>query len=82
MVAAYEVFRARGPMAPGPRRARHAEKEALLVLLRQGLLALHALPPDEPDSYFKEWRRLVQRADLTPRELNLLEHMARKMARG
>ena len=82
MVAAYEVFRARGPMAPGPRRASHAEKEALLVLLRQGLLALRALPPDEPDSYFKEWRRLVQRADLTPRELNLLEHMARKMARG
>jgi tRNA/rRNA methyltransferase len=82
MVAAYEFFRARGQAPPGPRRASHAEKEALLGLLRQGLLALHALPPGDSEPYFQEWRRLVQRADLTARELNLLEHMARKMTRG
>jgi tRNA/rRNA methyltransferase len=81
MVAAYETFRARGSAAPGPRRATHAEKEALLELLHRGLTALRALPPGESDSYFEEWRKLVQRADLTPRELNLLQHMARKMAR-
>jgi TrmH family RNA methyltransferase len=82
MVAAYEVFRARARVPPGPRRATHAEKEALLQLLRSGLGALGALPPDNAESYFREWRELVQRADLTARELRLLEHMARKMARG
>jgi tRNA/rRNA methyltransferase len=82
MVAAYEVFRARARVPPGPRRATHEEKEALLDLLRTGLGALGALPPDNPESYFREWREMVQRADLTPRELRLLEHMARKMARG
>lgn len=82
MVAAYEVFRARGHVPPGPRRASHGEKEALLGLLRTGLGALGALPPDSTESYFREWREMVQRADLTARELRLLEHMARKMARG
>lgn len=83
MVAAYEAYRAGGSAAPGPRRARHDEKEALLDLLRRGLAALQALPQgDDAESYFQEWRRLVQRADLTPRELHLLEHLARKMARG
>jgi tRNA/rRNA methyltransferase len=81
MVAAYEVFRARVRVPPGPRRATHAEKETLLELLRMGLGALGALPPDNTESYFREWREMVQRADLTPRELRLLEHMARKMAR-
>jgi tRNA/rRNA methyltransferase len=81
MIAAYEVFRARPRMPPGPRRATGAEKEALLELLRGGLVAVQALPLDNPDSYFREWRALVQRADLTVRELRLLEHMARKMAR-
>jgi tRNA/rRNA methyltransferase len=82
MVAAYEVFRAQGRIPTGPRRATHAEKEAMLALLRDGLRAQGALPPDNAESYFREWRALVQRADLTPRELRLLEHMARKMARG
>ena len=81
MVAAYELFRAAGRTPPGPRRATHAEKEALLGLLREGLVARQALPAGDADSYFREWRDLVQRADLTPRELRLLEHMARKMAR-
>jgi tRNA/rRNA methyltransferase len=81
MVAAYEVFRAHGRTPPGPRRATHAEKEGLLGLLRDGLIALQALPAADAESYFREWRALVQRADLTPRELRLLEHMARKMPR-
>jgi TrmH family RNA methyltransferase len=81
MVAAYEVFRAQGRLPSGPRRATHAEKESLLGLLRDGLHALQALPRVDAESYFREWRALVQRADLTPRELRLLEHMARKMAR-
>lgn len=82
-IAAYEVHRAtpRGPVG-GPRRATHDEKERLLGLLREGLLAVGALPAANPESYFRDWRALIQRADTTPRELKLLEHMARKMARA
>jgi tRNA/rRNA methyltransferase len=79
MVAAYEVFRARRAPAPAPRFATHAEKDAMLALLREGLRAVEALPAARTDGYFEEWRALFQRADLTPKEVRLLEHMARKM---
>jgi tRNA/rRNA methyltransferase len=79
MVTAYEVFRAgRRPVA-GARRATHAEKESMLGLLRDGLIARRALPDVNTDGYFLEWRALFERADLTRKELRLLEHMARKM---
>jgi TrmH family RNA methyltransferase len=82
-IAVYEVRRAVTPgPADGPRRATHDEKERLLALLREGLLALGALPAVNAEGYFREWRALVQRADVTPRELKLLEHMARKMAQA
>ena len=80
VVAAYEVYRAsRRPPAPS-RRATAAEKESLLALWREGLQALEALPIHNAEGAFEEWRALVQRADLTPREVRLLEHVARKMA--
>jgi TrmH family RNA methyltransferase len=81
MVAGYEIFRARRRPVTAPRRATHDEKERLLGLLRDGLRSLHALPADNTDGFFQEWRALFQRLDLTPKELRLLEHMARKMAR-
>lgn len=78
-VAAYEVFRAsRRPEVP-PRRATHGEKEGMLALLREGLLRIEALPRLNTDGYFREWRELFQRADLTPKEVRLLEHLARRM---
>jgi tRNA/rRNA methyltransferase len=79
-IAAYEVFRASRPSgrSPGPW-ATHDQKEALLEKLREGLLAIGALPRVNADGYFADWRGLVQRADLTAKELTLLEHMARKM---
>jgi tRNA/rRNA methyltransferase len=82
MVVAYEVYRAgrRGPAQP--RRATAAEKEALLALWREGLQAIEALPPRDADDDFEAWRTLVLRADLTPREVRLLEHVARKMSRA
>jgi tRNA/rRNA methyltransferase len=80
MVAAYEVFRAGRREEPAPRRATHAEKQRMLDLLREGLLALGALPRVNADRRFLEWQRLFARADLTPKEARLLEHMARKMA--
>ena len=84
MVAAYEVFRARRARAPaaGPRLATHGEKERLLELLRDGLLAVGALPAANTEGFFEEWRALFQRADLTPEGGRLLEHLARKMRGG
>jgi tRNA C32,U32 (ribose-2'-O)-methylase TrmJ len=79
-IAAYEVLRAspRGAREPGPR-ATHDQKEGLLTELREGLVAIEALPEANADGYFADWRALVQRVDLTGRELKLLEHVARKM---
>ena len=79
MVAAYEVFRAGRRPLQAPRRARWDEKESLLGLLRTALLAVEALPGTNTDGYFRDWRSLVQRADLTPKDVRRLEHMARKM---
>ena len=82
-IAAYEVHRAipRGPV-DGPRRTTHDEKEHLLGLLREGLLAVGALPAVNAEGYFRDWRALIQRVDTTARELKLLEHMARKMTQA
>ncbi len=82
-IAVYEARRAAtGASADRPRRATHEEKERLLALLREGLLAVGALPAANTEGYFRDWTALVHRADVTPRELRLLEHMARRMARA
>jgi TrmH family RNA methyltransferase len=80
-IAAHEVFRAGRRGGETPRSlATHEQKEQLLALLQQGLLAVGALPRTNTEGYFADWRALVQRTDLTPHELKLLEHAARKMA--
>jgi TrmH family RNA methyltransferase len=81
-VVAYEVFRAGRRTPPGSRRASHDEKERMIGLVREGLLAIEALPPVNTDGYFRQWHALFARADLTPKEVNLLEHMARRMLRA
>jgi TrmH family RNA methyltransferase len=82
-IAAYEVLRAsrRGGRDPGPW-ATHDQKEAVLANLREGLLAIGALPRVNTEGYFADWRGLVQRADLTGKDLKLIEHMARKMVQA
>lgn len=82
MIAAYEVFRAGRREDAPPRRATHDEKQRMLALWREGLLAREALPRRNTDGYFREWVELVSRADLTPREVRLFEHVARKMIKG
>ena len=82
-IAAYEVLRAsRRGEGDARAQATHDQKEHLLELLRAGLLAIEALPRTNTDGYFADWRALVQRSDLTARELKLLEHAARKMRRA
>jgi TrmH family RNA methyltransferase len=82
MVTAYEVYRAGRRTPARPRRASTAEKEALLALWRAGLESVEALPPHRPEGAFAQWRALLQRADLTPREVRLFEHVARKMVQA
>jgi tRNA/rRNA methyltransferase len=79
MVAAYEVYRPSDRPVTRGGRATHGGREAMLDLLREGLLAIGALPPANTDGFFAEWRSLFQRAELTAKEVRLLEHMARKM---
>jgi TrmH family RNA methyltransferase len=80
-IACHEVHRGlRREAGAGPRRATHDEKERVLALLRQGLVAIEALPRVNREGYFEDWRTLVQRTEMTPKELKLLEHAARKMA--
>jgi tRNA/rRNA methyltransferase len=82
MVAAYEVLRARTkpPASTPPRLATHDEKHAMMRLLREGLRAIEALPEKNQEGYFREWEGLFYRLDLSPKEVRLLEHMARKMS--
>jgi len=80
MVTAYEIYRAGRRPPARSRRAASAEKDAMLAVWRRGLEAIAALPPHRPEGAFARWRELLQRADLTPREVRLFEHVARKMA--
>lgn len=81
MVAAYEVFRASTRPAPVPRRATLEEKGAMLERLREGMIAIGAVPEINGEGYVREWEALFARADLTRREVRLLEHLGRKMAK-
>ena len=79
-IAAYEVFRAAAPrVTTRPRPATHGEKEKMLALLREGLLAARALPDANTEGFFEDWHALFERIDLTPKEVALLEHLARKL---
>jgi tRNA C32,U32 (ribose-2'-O)-methylase TrmJ len=53
----------------------------MLERLRDGLIAIGALPETNTDGHLQEWRALFARADLTPKEVRLLEHLGRKMAK-
>jgi tRNA/rRNA methyltransferase len=81
MVAAYEVFRASARPAVGGRRATLEEKTAMRARLREGMIAIGAVPEIDGEGYMREWEALFARADLTPREVRLLEHLGRKMAK-
>ena len=81
-IAAYEVFRAGRPAAPAAA-ARDARGEGAHAgpAARGPRGRAAPCPRRTATGFFEDWRALFQRADLTPKEVRLLEHMARKMAR-
>ena len=80
MVTVYELHRARAAApAPGPFATHDARQEAL-GLLREGLRAIGALPVQDETRRMNAWAGLVHRADLTPGEVRMIEHVARRMA--
>lgn len=79
MVTAYEIFRADRRTPPGSRRATHEAKTHALDLLKEALVRLGALPERRTGHFARSWEAMIRRADLTPRELALLEHMCRKI---
>jgi tRNA (cytidine32/uridine32-2'-O)-methyltransferase len=82
MVAVYELFRAApASTVDGGELARHEEKQDALELLRTGLRAVGALPAQQERTRMAGWSALVQRMPLTPDEVKMLAHVARRMAR-
>jgi len=85
-VLAYEVrlaFLDEAAKAPGREieaRASAGEVEQALSELRDGLVAIGYLDPQNPDRILAELRGLVTRARPTPREVLLLRGLARQVA--
>jgi TrmH family RNA methyltransferase len=81
LIVAYELFVARAadvPAADEPR-ATAGDLEVLLGELREALLAIGFLNPQNPDAVLTEIRRMWARGGLTPRELTLLRGLARQV---
>jgi TrmH family RNA methyltransferase len=81
LVLAYELFVASREAAPAAASARATvgEIEAGLASLRDALVAIGYLNPDNPDAVLSELRRLVARAAPSPREVSLLRGLARQI---
>ncbi len=79
MVAGYEVFRSERRSPPGTPRATQDEKSRTLSLLQEALVRLGALPSHRTGHYSRTWEAMIRRADLTPKELALVDHLARKV---
>jgi TrmH family RNA methyltransferase len=80
LILAYEIRLARvnrEAVAPSPR-ASVADMEQALGELRQGLLGIGFLNPENPDAILTELRRLLARSQPSPREVGLLRGLARQ----
>lgn len=82
LLVAYELRLAALPPPKGdegvPRAAAGVVEEALDEL-RDALLAIHYLNPDNPQAILAELRALLLRASVTPREVSLLRGIARQI---
>jgi len=80
LVVAYELFVAAAPLAPSVEpRVAAGEIEVLLADLREALLAVGFLNPQNPEAVLTDFRRMWARGGLTPRELTLLRGLARQV---
>jgi TrmH family RNA methyltransferase len=82
LVIAYEIFVESSPpteAAPTPEPATAAQLETALDDLREALLAIGYLNPQNPEGILTELRRLAARAAPSARELTLLRGLARQI---
>ena len=82
LVIAYEIWLSSlaGRVVPyQPARATAGELEQALSSLRQALLAIGYLNPQNPEAVLTEIRKLLSRAGPSPRELSLLRGIARQV---
>ena len=81
LVLAYELFLAVPlPAAPAEARVSTGEMEAVLADLKDALLSIGFLNPQNPEAILTEIRRMLARGGLTPREAAILRGMARQIA--
>jgi TrmH family RNA methyltransferase len=80
LILAYEIrLASAGPESPTPApRASVADMDEALAELREGLLGIGFLNPQNPDAILTELRRLLARARPSPREVGLLRGLARQ----
>ncbi|MFZ5586033.1 MAG: RNA methyltransferase [Thermodesulfobacteriota bacterium] len=86
LVLAYEVFMAalegrRGDEAAAPaspRPASLAELDGLKAHLKEALVALGAIPADNPDHFFRPFKATLERAGVTSREARAWRGLARQ----
>jgi len=81
LLLAYEIRLSHAPPAAGPPapRATAGEVEQAIAELREGLLGIGYLNPDNPDAILAELRALLVRAAPSPREVSLLRGVARQV---
>ncbi len=85
LLVCYEIFKAsqgldRQQAGPVPSRAAtHAERESLFTALRETLLAIDFLKPDNPDYWMLPVRRFIDRVGLKRQEFNLLMGICRQV---
>jgi tRNA/rRNA methyltransferase len=82
MIVAYELMLATGSARELPRPqqwARLPEVDAMLTRMMNALVAIGFLPVDNPDHIMFALRAILGRAGLTPRELDILNGIARQV---
>jgi tRNA/rRNA methyltransferase len=82
MIIAYELMLAAGAAresGPAPDWARFPEVDEMLERLAEGLVAIGFLPEDNPDHIMFALRAILGRAGLRPRELKILNGIARQI---
>lgn len=82
MIVAYELMLATGELHNLPAacdRARFPEVDEMLDRMAEALIAIGFLPEDNPDHIMFALRAVLGRAGLRPRELNILNGIARQI---